>query len=90
MKYIVKSLYLGGLGNKVFKSGDEVTEANFPDGNAAKLVQQGYLIEAEPQATTDNRPAYESITKSDIIEILTYKGIPFNANAEKRALYNLL
>lgn len=42
-KYKVTSLYLGGLGNKIFKSGDEVTEKNFPQGNAEKLCKKGFL-----------------------------------------------
>ncbi len=31
-KYIVIPLSVGGLANKIFKAGDEVTEANFPKG----------------------------------------------------------
>ena len=42
-KYKVKSLTLSGLGNKIFKSGDSVTERNFREGNAEKLRQQGFL-----------------------------------------------
>lgn len=41
--YIVICLSVGGLGNKIFKSGDSVTDANFPPGNAEKLVAEGFL-----------------------------------------------
>lgn len=57
-KYKVKTLYLGGLGNKIFKSGDTVTEKNFPEGNAAKLVKEGAIepIEApKPKAKTKTK-----------------------------------
>lgn len=43
MEYKVISLSVGGLGNKVFKSGDIVNEANFESGLAPKLVEQGFL-----------------------------------------------
>lgn len=58
-KYKVKSLYLGGLGNKIFKSGDEVTEKNFPQGNAEKLCKKGFLEKVnektEPKQETKKR-----------------------------------
>lgn len=44
-KYEVISLSVGGLNNKIFRSGDKVTAANFPQGNAEKLVAQGFIKE---------------------------------------------
>ena len=46
-KYVVLALALGGLGNKVFNAGDIVSEDNFPAGNAQKLVEGGFIKEAE-------------------------------------------
>lgn len=42
-RYKVKTLHIGGLGNKVFNHGDTVTERNFPKGNADLLVKSGHL-----------------------------------------------
>lgn len=47
MDYKVKSLFLGGLGNRIFKCGDIVNEANFPEGNVPELVKQGFLESTE-------------------------------------------
>ena len=44
-KYKVKSLAISGIGKKIYRSGNEVTESDFPKGNAQKLVEQGHLIE---------------------------------------------
>ncbi len=44
VQYTVKSLYVGGINNKVFKSGDTVTALHFPEGNAETLVEKGFLI----------------------------------------------
>lgn len=41
----VIALNLGGLGNKVFKSGDPVTEHNFPIDNFDKLISAGFIRE---------------------------------------------
>lgn len=43
MRYKVKALNVGGKGNKIFKSGDEVSEKNFPPGAVEQLVAQGFL-----------------------------------------------
>lgn len=55
MEYKVIALSVGGLGNKIFKAGDVVTERNFPEGNAAELVEKGFLspIEDRPQIQFD-------------------------------------
>ncbi len=62
-KYKVKTLYLGGLGNKIFRSGDTVTEKNFPKGNAEKLAKSGAieLIEEKPKS----QPKKKTSTKKD-------------------------
>ena len=50
-KYTVIPLSMGGLGNKIFKAGETVTEANFPKGNIDRLVKEGFLKEiSEPKA----------------------------------------
>lgn len=46
-KYKVIALSVGGLGKKIFNSGDIVTDKNFPAGNAEKLVKQGFLEEIQ-------------------------------------------
>ncbi len=50
-KYKVISLTVGGLGNKIFHSGDTVTESNFPQGNAIKLEEQGFIKEIVEEKT---------------------------------------
>lgn len=42
-KYIVVALSVGGLNNKIFKSGDVVTAEAFPQDHAEELVKQGFL-----------------------------------------------
>lgn len=42
-KYKVIALSVGGLGNKVFKLNDEVSDSNFPKGHAEELVKKGFL-----------------------------------------------
>lgn len=43
VEYKVIALSVGGKGNKIFHSGDIVSDKNFPDGNAEKLVELGFL-----------------------------------------------
>jgi len=43
MKFIVIALSVGGLGNKIYNSGDIVTDGNFPKENIDALVRQGFL-----------------------------------------------
>lgn len=54
-KYTVIALSVGGLGNKIHRSGEEVTEQNFPAGNAEILVKKGFLKEVvlESEKTSD-------------------------------------
>jgi hypothetical protein len=101
-KYIVISLTLGGLGNKIFKYGDVVSENNFPKGNAEKLVQQEFLKEvveetADAPAAAEitvvvppvTAPDYDSVTKADLMKTLTDKAIQFSPDAKKGELYDL-
>ena len=62
MKYRVKSLSVGGKNNKIFNAGDEVTDANFPDGNAEKLVESGHLERIGGEKST--KPAM-TVVKAD-------------------------
>lgn len=81
-KYTVKALAVSGNGNKVFKSGDVVTELNFPPGNAEKLVEKGFLVAAKVEAPTVNLET--EMAKSKALAALnslrsecTTKGIDF-------------
>ncbi len=57
--YKVIALSVGGKGNKIFNSGDIVTELNFPEGNAAKLVEEGFLEPIDAPEPTVELPAKE-------------------------------
>lgn len=65
--YIVIALSVGGLGNKIFKSGDEVKENNFYEGHADKLVDQGFLKlkeeKKEDSQSKDDNPKKSGIFK---------------------------
>ena len=43
MKYKVLVIEVLGKGNNIFKGGDIVSDANFPEGNAEKLTEEGKL-----------------------------------------------
>ena len=51
-KYKVIALSVGGASNKIFRSGDVVTDADFAPGHAEKLVKGGYIkpLEDSPAA----------------------------------------
>lgn len=54
-KFTVKALSVGGKGNKIFNSGDIVSEDNFPAGNCDALVKGGFLTEIkQAEAVTDS------------------------------------
>lgn len=44
MQYKVIALSVGGLKNKIFNSGDLVTEKDFAEGEAEKLVKSKHLM----------------------------------------------
>jgi len=50
-KYIVISLAITGLGKKIHRSKDEVTEKDFPEGVAVKLVESGHLKEVKGKSS---------------------------------------
>lgn len=60
-QYKVIALSVGGKGNKIFNSGDTVTELNFPEGNAAKLVEEGFLEPIDAPEPTVELPAKEVV-----------------------------
>lgn len=49
-QYTVIALSVGGRGNKIFSSGDTVSENDFIPGRAEELVQQKFLKEYTPEA----------------------------------------
>lgn len=49
MEYKVVSLSVGGRGNKIYNSGEIVTDANFIEGRAEELVAKGFLKRIENQ-----------------------------------------
>lgn len=56
--YTVIAYSVGGMNNKVYKSGEKVKESNFPPGNAEKLVEQGFLkadVEKEVSKKKSNK-----------------------------------
>lgn len=70
--YRVIALSVGGLSNKIFESGDVVTEDNFLPGRAAELVAQQFLVELsdeelaakEEEAKAVAEPAKEEEAKA--------------------------
>lgn len=75
-KYRVIALSVGGLRNKVYSSGDEVTEDCFPEGNCPELVEKGFLepiaekeipgprVEKAPAPTPAKKTATKRKTRS--------------------------
>lgn len=55
-KYKVKVLGVQGINKKVYGPGEIVTEKNFPEGNAEKLVEEGKL---EPVTNKERKEAEE-------------------------------
>jgi predicted Mrr-cat superfamily restriction endonuclease len=52
MNYKVKALTVSGLSKKIHRSGDNVTDDDFPEGRAKELVRSGFLVEV-PEKNTD-------------------------------------
>jgi hypothetical protein len=59
MKYKVIALSVGGLGNKIFSSGDIVSDENFQKGRAEELVRLGFLkpLEEPKQSKEEPKPS---------------------------------
>jgi len=73
MDYLVKALSLGGLGNKIFKSGDIVSDVNFPPGNIGNLIEGNFL---EPLESIEVTSEFEKLVTeiSQEPETLEYSG----------------
>jgi hypothetical protein len=62
MEYKVKALTVSGLGKKIHRSGDVVTEKDFPQGRAKELVKSGFLEEiTNTEITKEVAPKNESV-----------------------------
>lgn len=48
-QYTVLATAVGGKRNKIFRSGDTVTERDFPPGNIPRLIQKGFLKEKKEE-----------------------------------------
>jgi hypothetical protein len=77
--YKVIALSVGGKGNKIFNSGDTVTELNFPEGNAAKLVEEGFL-ELIPSEETPEPTVELPATEIEVVD-----EVPVAPEAETKA-----
>lgn len=55
--YKVIALSLGGIGNKIFSSGDLVSESNFIEGRASELEAQGFLVEEKESEVKTEKPS---------------------------------
>lgn len=100
-KFRVIALSVGGRGNKIYNSGDEVLASNFPDGNADELVTKGFLKEiGEGEGTVSGTDAGEGqpeVGKAPIAKVgmkklksdLTAAKITYNPDASKEELYEL-
>lgn len=68
-KYKVIALSVGGPGNKIYKSGDIVTEKNFREGRADELVKLCFLkeekIEEENKTNPDKEQGEDAKTSSE-------------------------
>lgn len=61
MEYRVKALSVGGLGNKVFRAGDTVTEADFPKDRWKEILKGNFL---EPM-NGDREPDFQEAKAPD-------------------------
>ncbi len=83
-KYTVLSISVSGIGRKIHYNGDEVTEANFPQGNVPQLVKDGFLkmidgteddaipaVIAAQQEETEVVPKQNGVTEKKAYEDIT-------------------
>lgn len=100
--YKVIALSVGGLGNKIFSSGDTVVEGNFKAGRADELVAKGFLRLIDSSAEVIETPiapiikdeveavkTLDEVSKAELIAELTERGVDFDATANKKTLYAL-
>ena len=81
-QYKVIALSVGGSRNRIFNSGDIVTDACFHDGHAAKLVTLGFLEEIKEEV--------KEMTSAEMKAKLKELGVEFPENAKKAELAELL
>lgn len=97
--YRVKSLSVGGKGNKIFNSGDLVTQANFA-AKVEELEKGGYLEKVEDKVPEDaeteadkleaiRASEYKKLSKADVVTTLLEAGKEFDDKATKAELYEL-
>lgn len=60
----VKSLAVGGKGNKIFRSGNSVNEKNFPEGNWERLIKDGHIVEDVVEVSKIDADAHKIIIPS--------------------------
>jgi hypothetical protein len=91
-RYKVIALSVGGLRNKIFSSGDIVTDDMFPEGNAGKLVEQNFLAPYEETAVeaVEDEKTIDDYTAGEIKALLDERGITYKSNASKTTLFELL
>jgi|TARA_R110000851_G_scaffold266149_1_gene418652 hypothetical protein len=86
-KFKVIALSMGGKYNKVYNSGDEITQDSV-EASVDELVDAGFLEELK--AKKELIPSYKEVSSSEIKTMLAAKGVDFDDNASKKELYNLL
>lgn len=99
-KYKVKSLYVAGTKRRVFTAGDQVTEEDFPSGNAQELCRKGYLDkvgeddvvpkldDAEPEFI-EKKIGVDDVSIAQMKKDLTKSGVDFAKNITKVDLFQL-
>lgn len=91
-KYKVIALSVGGKKNKIYSSGDVVTESDFPEGNIKFLIDGKYVEEIGGAVTIEKvekeeSPTIEEITKKDLISELKAKGFKVDETESKKDLF---
>lgn len=93
-QYKVIALSVGGLRNKIYYSGDTVSDECWSPGRAQELVKQGFLKpldEQEPAAKIDGGPkTIDDYTVKEIKALLDIKRIEYKPNDGKQTLFDKL
>lgn len=103
-KYVVKALSVQGT-DKMFASGDNVTDKDFGEGEAERLVAEGFIEEeagnedgnaehvGKKFLNTKGEVCYAQvigdITTKELMAELTAAGIAFNSKAKRPELFEL-
>lgn len=64
--YKVKSLTVSGIGKKIHRNGDVVSDTDFPNGRAKELVKGGFLVEIPMEK--NNEPRVEKVAEVEATE----------------------